>query len=81
MVAKFSVQTNLTTSIVMVLSISGYGAGIGRSRAWRWWRVNDDSEVFCRAWQCVHSSMVFSLSDLDRSAHGLSKSDVICLKK
>jgi hypothetical protein len=43
--------------------------------------VNDDSEVFSRAWQHVHSSMVFSPSDLDRSAHGLSKSDVICLKQ
>ena len=65
----------------MVLSISGNGEGIGRSGAWRWRRVNDDSEVFCRAWQRVHSSMVFSLFDLDRLAHGLSKSDVICLKK
>ena len=81
MEANFSVQTDLTTTIVMVLSISRNGEGIGRSGAWRWRRVNDDSEVFCRAWQCVHSSMVFSPSDLDRSAHGLSKSDVICLKK
>ncbi len=81
MEANFSVQTDLTTTIVMVLSISGNGDGIGRSGAWRWRRVTDDSEVFNRAWQLVHSSMVFSPSNLDRSAHGLSKSDVICLKK
>ena len=81
MEANFSVQTHLTTTIVMVLSISGNGEGIGRSGAWRWRRVNDDSKVFSRAWQCVHSPRVFSPADLDRSAHGLSKSDVGCLKQ
>ena len=81
MSAKFSVRTDLMRPIVMVLSISGYGSGIGRSGAWRWRCVNDDSEVFSRAWQRVHSPRVFSPSDLDRSAHGLSKSDVGCLKQ
>ena len=81
MAAKFSVQTNLTMPIVMVLSISGYGSEIDRSGAWRWRGVNDDSEVFSCAWQGVHSPRVFSPSDLDRSAHGLLKSDVGCLKQ
>ena len=81
MAAKFSVQTDLMTPIIMVLSISRNGAGIGKSGAWRWRRMNDDFEVFSRAWKHVHSSMVFSLSDLDRSIHGLSKSDVGCLKQ
>jgi hypothetical protein len=43
--------------------------------------VNDDSEVFSCTWQRVHSSMVFSSSNLDRSAHGVWKSDVGCLNQ
>jgi hypothetical protein len=51
MLAKFSVQTDLTTQIVMDLSISGNDDGIGRSGAWwfrrRWRRVRN----FLKLWE------------------------------
>ena len=58
MAAKFSVQTDLTTPIVMVLSIFGNDAGIGRSGAWGSVARDEDSEDYCSTWRRVKFLMM-----------------------
>ena len=51
MLAKFSVQTDLMTPIVMVLSISRNDDRIGRSGAWWFWRRWRRVRNFLKLWE------------------------------